>query len=215
MSEVVTIEAAVKGTAGTSTARVARREGRVPGIVYGGDGQPMMITVEERALIRLMNKGGFFSHLWDLKVDGKSTRVIAQDLQVHPVSDKPLHIDFKRVRAGEKITVEVPVHFLNEEQSPGLKRGGMLNIVRHEVELLCDPDKIPDSVDFDLTGLQIGDSIHISATTLPSGVTPTILDRDFTVATIAAPTVVNEEAEAEADAAEARAAEIENESEQE
>ena len=140
---------------------------------------------------------------------------MAQDLQVHPVSDKPLHIDFKRVRAGEKITVEVPVHFLNEEQSPGLKRGGMLNIVRHEVELLCDPDKIPESVDFDLTGLQIGDSIHISATTLPSGVTSTILDRDFTVATIAAPTVVNEEAEAEADAAEARAAEIENESEQE
>src|SRR3546814_8682780 len=100
----------------------------------------MMITVEGRALDRLLNKGGFFSHLWDLKVGGQSIRVIAQDLQVHPVSDKPLHIDFKRVRAGEKITVQVPVNFLNEERSPGLKRGGMLNVVRYEVELFCDPD---------------------------------------------------------------------------
>lgn len=196
MSEVVTIEAAVKGATGTSAARATRREGRVPGVVYGGDGEPLMITVEGRALDRLISKGGFFSHLWDLKVDGQSIRVVAQDLQLHPVSDKPLHIDFKRVRAGEKITVLVPVHFLNEEACPGLRRGGMLNIVRHDVELLCDPDSIPEAIEFDLSGLDIGDSIHISATTLPAGATPTITDRDFTVATIAAPTVVSEEAEA-------------------
>src|SRR3546814_6450191 len=110
----------------------------------------MMITVEGRALDRLLNKGGFFNQLWDLKVGGQSVRVIAQDLQVHPVSDKPLHIDFMRVRAGEKITVQVPVQFLNEEQSPGLKRGGMLNVVRHEVELFCDPASIPGSIAFDL-----------------------------------------------------------------
>ncbi|MFN4087518.1 MAG: 50S ribosomal protein L25/general stress protein Ctc [Alphaproteobacteria bacterium] len=200
MSETVTIEAEAKAAAGTSVAREARRGGRVPGIVYGGGGEPMMITVESRALVRLLNKGGFFSHLWDLRVGGKSIRVVAQDLQLHPVSDKPLHIDFKRVLAGEKITVSVPVHFLNEEKSPGLKRGGMLNIVRHEVELVCDPDNIPEGIDFDLDGLEIGDSIHISATSLPAGVVPAIADRDFTVASIAAPTVVSDEAEEEAGA---------------
>jgi|SRR5690606_27517442 len=197
MSEIVTIEAEAKSVAGTSSARVARRQGRVPGIVYGGDGSPTMITVEARTLDRLINKGGFFSQLWDLKLDGQTTRVLAQHLQVHPVTDKPLHVDFMRVRAGEKIAVQVPVHFLNEEQSPGLKRGGMLNVVRYEVELLCDPENIPASIEADLTGLEINDTIHISAFKLPAGVTPTITDRDFTVATIAAPTVMTEEAAAE------------------
>ncbi len=187
MSDIVTLEAERKTASGTGAARAVRRAGRVPCIVYGGDAEPMMATVESRLIERYLNQPGFYSRLFDLAIDGRTDRVIAREVQLHPVKDKPLHIDFLRVSAGETITVAVPVHFINENQAPGIRRGGMLNAVRHEIEVTCPVDAIPASIEIDLTGLEIGDSVHISAVTLPAGVTPTITDRDFTVATIVAP----------------------------
>lgn len=195
MSELVTIEVQAKSAGGTGAARAVRREGRVPGIIYGGTGSPTMITVEERLLNRFMHQPGFYNRLFSVSVDGSAERVIARDVQLHPVSDRPLHIDFLRIAAGETITLTIPVHFINESQSPGIRRGGMLNAVRHEIEVSCPSDSIPDEITVDLTGTQIGESIHISHVTLPAGVVPTITDRDFTVATIAPPTVMTEDEE--------------------
>lgn len=215
MSDVLSIEARTKSQTGTGSARALRREGQVPGIVYGQSAEPMMISIEGRILDRELNKPGFFSHLYDLKVDGQSYRVLARDVQKHPVTDSAMHVDFLRVSADTRIEVAVPVHFINDEEAPGIRRGGLLNVVRHEVDLMCSADNIPESITVDLKGLQIGDSVHISAVTLPEGVTPSITDRDFTIATIAAPTVVSEEAtEAEESvAAEAEAEEEETEGE--
>jgi large subunit ribosomal protein L25 len=196
MAEVTTIEAAPRAASGTGAARAERRDGRVPCIVYGGGAEPAMITVEGRMIERHANSAGFFSHLYDLKVDGQTVRVLPRDLQRHPVTDRTLHVDFLRVAAGSQIEVAVPVHFINHEASPGLKRGGLLNVVRHELQLYVAADSIPESITIDLTGRNIGDSIHISHVTLPPGSTPTITDRDFTVATIVAPTVAREEATA-------------------
>jgi large subunit ribosomal protein L25 len=157
--------------------------------------------------MRVLGRTGFFTTITDVDVDGNAHQVLARDVQFHPVTDLPLHVDFLRVTESTRITVAIPVEFLNEEESPGLRRGGVLNIVRHDVEVSCRADAIPNALVCDLTDLEIGDSIHISHIDLPDGVTPFISDRDFTVATIAAPTVVRDEAlEAEA-AAEAEAEE--------
>ena len=197
MSDIESMPAETRERAGKGPARAVRRAGRVPGVVYGAKKEPLMISLDPRDLVRGLRTGSFMATIYDLQVGGRKERVLPRDVQFHPVTDAPLHVDFLRVSASSKVTVDVPVEFLNEEESPGLKRGGLLNVVRHGIELNCQADSIPQSIQVDLTGLDIGDSIHISMVTLPEGVEPTITDRDFTVATIAAPTVVREE-EAEA-----------------
>ncbi|WP_193367428.1 50S ribosomal protein L25/general stress protein Ctc [Pelagibius marinus] len=201
MADVVDFPAASRERAGKGPARAARRAGQVPGVIYGAKKDPTLISVEERLLNKLLHQGGFFSTLFDVKMDGKSERVLARDVQFDPVTDFPVHIDFLRVSAATSVNVEVAVHFINEEECPGLKEGGVLNVVRHEIELACRADAIPSQIEIDLTGLQIGDGVHISMVKLPDGVVPTITDRDFTIATIAAPTVVRDEAAEEQEAA--------------
>ena len=197
MVDVNTLVASSRSQSGKGPARAARREGLVPAVIYGNDLEPLTINVERKALERQIHVPGFFIRLVDVNFDGESHRVLPREVQFHPVSDAPLHVDFLRFSADRKITVAVPVHFENEEESPGLKRGGVLNIVRHEVEVLCTADNIPQIFEIDLTGFQIGDAVHASTVELPEGVTFTITDRDFTIATVAAPTVVADEAAAE------------------
>ncbi len=176
--------------AGKGAARATRRAGLVPGVIYGDNKEPILIAIEPRDLIAQMHRPGFSTHIFDIELDGKSHRAMAQDVQMHPVRDVPIHVDFRRIGKNTVVTVEVPVHFSNELASPGIKRGGVLNIVRHEIEVRARPDDLPEQFDIDLTGLDIGDSVHISALTMPDGVAPTITDRDFTICTIAPPTVV-------------------------
>lgn len=197
MAEITTIAAQRRERAGKGPARAARRAGRVPGVIYGSKKDPSMVTLDPRELDRELKTGAFLATVYDIQIDQNKERVLPRDVQFDPVTDQPLHVDFLRVSAASSVTVQVPVNFLNEEESPGLKRGGLLNVVRHEIEMICRADAIPTSIDIDLTGLDIGDSVHISMITLPDGVAPTITDRDFTIATVAAPTVVQEEEEAE------------------
>ncbi len=202
MAEISIIAAQRRERAGKGPARAARRAGRVPGVIYGSKKDPAMVTLDPRELDRELQAGGFLATIYDIQIEKDKERVLPRDVQFDPVTDRPIHVDFLRVSATSSVTVQVPVNFLNEEESPGLKRGGLLNVVRHEIEMSCRADAIPSSIEVDLTGLDIGDSVHISMISLPAGVAPTITDRDFTVATVAAPTVVQEEEEAEAEAEE-------------
>jgi large subunit ribosomal protein L25 len=197
MAEIATIEAERRTGAGKGPARAARRAGLVPAVVYGDKREPLHISLPARALMRDMSRPGFFARQIDLKVDGKTERVLARDVQLDPVTEAPLHVDFLRVSAETEIRISVPVAFENQEDSPGLKRGGVLNVVRHDIEVECPVAAIPHSFTVDLTGLEIGDSVHISDITLPERVKLTVTDRDFTVATIASPTVIVEEKAAE------------------
>jgi large subunit ribosomal protein L25 len=207
MADILTIAAERRDRAGKGAARATRRAERVPGVIYGDSKTPLLISVERRVLERVAHDEGFFSKLATVTVDGETHRVLPREVQLHPVTDRAVHCDFLRVGPTTRITVAVPIHFINETASPGLKRGGVLNIVRHAVEVVCPADSIPESFTFDLTGLDIGDSIHISHVKLPSTVKPTIGDRDFTIASVAAPTVYREETPAAgADAAAAPAA---------
>ena len=199
MDDIHTLTAEPKEGAGKGAARAARRAGRIPGVIYGAKKAPVMVTLDPQEVHREIRGGGFFTTLFDVKVSGGNERVLARDLQLHPVSEKPLHIDFLRVSTSTVVVVEVPCNFINDEESPGIKRGGVLNVVRHTLELSCRADAIPNEIEIDLTGLDIGDSVHISQIDLPEGVTPTITDRDFTVASVAAPSVVKEEAAEEAE----------------
>ena len=171
----------------------------MPGVIYGDGKDAVNIAVDARELSKTIGKGRFLATLFDVDIAGAKHRVIPRDVQVDPVRDQPIHVDFQRVSATGRLRVMVPTRYINEAASPGLKRGGVLNIVRHEVEVTCPADKIPAEFVFDLTGLEIGRSIHISATTMPEGVKPTIIGRDFTVATIAG--AVAEEVEKPADGA--------------
>jgi large subunit ribosomal protein L25 len=205
MAESPQLSIELRERAGKGAARTVRRAGRVPGVIYGGKQEPILISLDPAELKRELHKIGFFATLFDLKLDGAAHRVLPRDVHFDPVTDKPLHVDFMRVTGDSKVVVQVPVEFINEPKSPGLKRGGVLNIVRHEIELRCPVDSIPQKITVDLDGLDIGDSIHISHVTLPPNVRPTV-DRDFTVASIAAPSAVRAEAlEAQA-AAQAAAA---------
>lgn len=209
MSENKTLAASVRDRGGKGAARAARREGRVPAVIYGGKEEPVSIAIEERVLNKLLSSGGFFSTMLAIDAGGKIENALPRDVQFHPVTDRAMHVDFLRLGKNATIAVEIPVHFINEEDSPGLKRGGVLNIVRHTVEVNAPATSIPDSIEIDVSSYDIGDSIHISAVALPEGVAPTITDRDFTVATIAAPSAVKsaeDEAAEEAEAAEAAAA---------
>jgi large subunit ribosomal protein L25 len=201
MAGSLDINAEPRTALGKGGARATRRAGRVPGVIYGRGEQAVAVSLDRQELMREYGRGGFFSRLYSLKLGEETLRVLAREVQSDPVTDAPLHIDFLRLTADSRIDVDVPVQFANDEESPGLRRGGVLNVVRHVVELNCRADSIPESITVDLAGLQIGDSVHISAIALPEGVRPTIADRDFTVATIAAPTVVAEEAAEEAAAA--------------
>ena len=197
MVDVNTLAASSRSLSGKGPARAARRDGLVPAVIYGNNFDTMTISVDRRALERQIHVSGFFIRLIDVNLDGEAHRVLPREVQFHPVTDAPLHVDFLRFSADRKITVQVPVQFQNEEESPGLKRGGVLNIVRHEIEVLCTADNIPQIFEIDLTGCDIGDALHASTVELPEGVTFTITGRDFTIATVAAPTVVAEEAAAE------------------
>ena len=183
MSDIV-VSVDVRERTGTGGARAARREGRVPGVLYGGTRAPVAISVKANELRKAINTGKLIAQMVDLEHKGERQPVIARDIQFHPVTDEPVHIDFYRVEENSVITLNVPVHFINDEQSPGLKRGGVLNVVRHDVEVRCKAGNIPSEITVDLTGYEIGDSIHISAVTLPDGVKPVISDRDFTLATV-------------------------------
>ena len=194
MPEIISLSAEVRAQAGKGAARATRRGGRIPGIVYGGDREPMPISLEPRELSRALARRGFFATLVDLSVDGGVQRALPREVQYHPVTDKPLHVDFMRVAATTRVTVTVPTEFVNHEQSIGLRRGGILNIVRHGIELNCPVEGIPDHLTVSLAGLDIGDSVHISAVAIPEGCRPTITGRDFTIASIAASSAVREEA---------------------
>jgi large subunit ribosomal protein L25 len=198
MSDASVMQAELKERAGKGAARATRRAGRVPCVVYGAKKDPVLISVDPRDIMKGLHAGTFFSTVFDIEVDGsKKERVLARDVQFHPVKDTPQHVDFLRVSATTMVTVEVICNFLNEEESIGLKRGGVLNVVRHAIEVTCAVDVIPQSIDVDLSGFDIGDSIHFSTVSVPDGVTPTITDRDFTIATIAAPSVMEEADEVE------------------
>ena len=202
MSEQLTLPAEARDRAGKGASRALRRDGRVPAVVYGEKKEPLSIHVEEKALMKMLNSGHFMNSVVMVEVGGKSNRTLPKAVDFHPVSSRPIHVDFLRIGEHSKVTVAIPVRFDNEEASPGLKRGGVLNVVQHEIELICDASEIPDELHVDLTGLDIGDSLHISQVTLPKGAKPAIDDRDFTVATVVAPSAMKAEEE-EAAAADA------------
>ena len=183
MSDIV-LSVEVRERTGTGGARETRRSGFVPGVLYGGDKGPVAIALKNNEVVKAINSGKFLAQMITIDHKGEKQSVLTRDVQFHPVRDEPVHIDFQRVDESTIITVEVTVHFHNDEKSPGLKRGGVLNVVRHAVEVNVPAGSIPDQIDVDLSGYDIGDSIHISAVTLPEGVTPAITDRDFTIATI-------------------------------
>ena len=194
MSDMMTLSAEKRDRAGKGSARAARRAGLIPAVIYGDRKDPLSINLDANTFRKLINQPGIFSQLLNIQVEGSDNSVLTRDIQFHPVTDVPLHADFLRVSKGAKIAVMVAVEFINEDKSQGLKTGGILNVVRHEVELECPANAIPENIVVDLDGTNVGDSIHISAIALPDGVTPTISDRDFTVATIAAPASESEEA---------------------
>lgn len=200
MSDVLTLAAEARDRAGKGASRAVRREGRVPAVIYGNKEAAISIHVEEKRLVKLLNTGHFMNSVVEIELDGRMHRTLPRDVQFHPVSDRPIHVDFLRVAADALITVNVPVRFENEAASPGLKRGGVLNVVRHEIEVKVPANAIPDDIVVDVAGFDVGDSIHISAVKLPKSVTP-VIDRDFTIATIAAPSGLKSQEAAEEAAA--------------
>jgi large subunit ribosomal protein L25 len=187
MSEQLTLSAETRERAGKGASRAVRREGRVPAVIYGNKEEPLAIHLEEKGLVKMLHTGHFMNSVVMIDVGGSTTRTLPKDVQFHPVTDRPLHVDFLRISEHAQVHVNVPIRFVDEEESRGLKRGGVLNSVRHDLELVCDAAEIPDEVVISLAGLDIGDSLHVSAITLPKGTTSAITDRDFTIATIVAP----------------------------
>jgi large subunit ribosomal protein L25 len=194
MPEIISLSAEPRASAGKGAARAMRRAGRVPGIIYGDEKEPMPISFEPRELSRALGRAGFFATIVDVSIDGAVLRTLAREVQYHPVSDTALHVDFMRVGAGARVNVSVPVSFVNHENSPGLRRGGILNVIRHAVDIVCSVEIIPDRVVVDLSGLEIGDSIHLEKVTMPEGVRAALGSRDSTIASIAASSAVREEA---------------------
>jgi large subunit ribosomal protein L25 len=202
MSEQLTLSAEARERAGKGASRHLRREGRVPAVIYGNNEEPLSIHVEEKGLVKMLKTGHFMNSTVSIDVGGSATLTLPKDVQFHPVTDRPLHVDFFRIGEHSQVHVNVPVVFINEEKSPGLKKGAVLNVVRHELELIVDAAEIPDDVVVDLSGYEIGDSIHLSNIQLPSGAESAIEDRDFTIATVVAPSGLKQ-----ADADDAAAAE--------
>ena len=198
--ETYELKAEARERVGKGSARELRRNGFIPAVIYGDKQAPISIAINTNEVTKRIHAGGFMTTVATIDVDGKKYQVLPKDYQLDPVRDFVLHVDFLRVSGNTQVTVEIPVHFVNEDKSPGLKVGGVLNIVRHEVEVQCPANAIPEFFTVDLSGHKIGDSIHISEVTLPKGVTPTIADRDFTIATIVAPAAGIDESAAEGEA---------------
>jgi large subunit ribosomal protein L25 len=190
MAKTPVIEATSREGVGKGAARAARRDGFVPGIVYGGGQDPVSINIKDNVLLKALKAGRFLTTLLNLKVDGEDNRVICRAIQRHVVKDKPIHADFLRLSQNSRINLMIPVEFINEEECPGLRQGGVLTVVRNEIEMKVRASDIPEDISVDLTGLEIGDTVKISDITLPSGAAPTITDRDFMIANISAPTVL-------------------------
>ncbi len=197
MANIVTIEAEVRARAGKGAARATRRAGKVPAVIYGAHEAPGLIALEPRDVVRELQRPGWQSRVYDVKADGANTRALIRAVQYHPVSDKPEHVDFQRLAPGERIRVSVPVRFENEALSGGIKRGGVLNVVRHAVEVQADPERIPEQFTADLTGLDFNDNVRWHDLKGTEGVRPVIADRDFVVATVAPPVKAAEVAVAE------------------
>ena len=195
MSDIVQIKVDKRVVSGTGSSRELRSNKKVPGIIYGEKKDPVLISVDEKTLKLRVQDSGFFSKQCELNLENETLKVLPKDIQLHPVKESILHIDFLRVGENTSVTLFVPVKFMNENLCPGLKQGGVINIVRHEVELKTPVSKIPEFLEANLDGLEIGDSIHISSVNLEDDVNPTIKDRDFTIATIAPPTVMKVEEE--------------------
>ncbi|GAA3085989.1 50S ribosomal protein L25/general stress protein Ctc [Rhizobium viscosum] len=198
--ETYELKAEARERVGKGSARELRRNGFIPAVIYGDKQAPISIAINTNEVTKRIHAGGFMTTVATIDVDGKKYQVLPKDYQLDPVRDFTMHVDFLRVSGNTQVTVEIPVHFVNEEKSPGLKVGGVLNIVRHEVEVHCPANAIPEFFTVDLSGHKIGDSIHISEVTLPKGVTPVIADRDFTIATIIAPAAGIDETAAEGEA---------------
>lgn len=191
MSDQLTLSAETRDRVGKGASRALRREGRVPAVLYGNKKEPLPIHLEERALIKMLNTGHFMNSVVMIDTgDGKPVRTLPKDVMLHPVTDRPEHVDFLRIDEHAKVHVNVPVVFTNEEAAPGIKRGGVLNVVRHELELIVDAANIPDEIEISLKGFDVGESIHISHVTLPKGAESAITDRDFTIATLVAPSAM-------------------------
>ncbi len=207
MSETLALKAEARPKAGKGASRAARRAGLVPAVIYGAKQAPDAIQVSEKELRKLINTGHFTTAIIDIDVDGKTQKALMRDIQLHPVSERPVHLDFLRVDANTKVYIKVPVHFKDQLESPGIKRGGVLNIVHHEIELECPAGSIPDEVMISLKGLDVGATIHLTDVALPTGVKPHVREKDFTVATIIAPSsLISSDAAAETVAPAAEAA---------
>lgn len=193
MSEQLTLPAEQRERAGKGASRELRRSGRVPAVIYGDKKEALSIHVEEKLLTKMLSTGHFMNSVIMIDNGGTPHRTLPKDVQFHPVSSRPIHVDFLRIGEHSQVHVNVPVHFIDEEESPGIKRGGVLNVVQHDLELVCDAAEIPEQIEISLKGLDVGDSIHISNVTLPKGSKPAIEDRDFTVATIVAPSALKSE----------------------
>lgn len=212
MSDQITLNVTVRERTGKGGAREARRMGLVPGVLYGGGENPVAINLKKNEVLKAINTGTFLASTVTLSHEGKKQLVIPQAIQMHPVTDQPEHVDLYRVKRDQIITVEVAVHFVNEELSPGLKKGAALNVVRHAVELNVRADSIPESLEADLKGLDIGDNVKISNITLPDGATPTITDRDFTIASVVGRGIAADDSAEDEDAPEADEVEAINQS---
>ena len=203
---MISLDANIRNTKTKGQLSSLRNSGNVPAVIYGGEAKNETISISKKLLKSLIDKENFLSNIVTLNVDGEPQNVLPREIKYHIISDEPIHVDFLRVVPGVKIRIEVPVQFINHEKSPGLKRGGVLNIVRRKVELRCPSEKIPESLVIDLEGVEIGESFKISSINLETDVVPTIRGRDFVIATLAAPTVMKEpEKPAEAEAAEGEA----------
>jgi large subunit ribosomal protein L25 len=200
MGAAYDLTATVRQKVGKGSARAVRRGGQIPAVIYGGDEPPLAVALDEREVRGRITGGGFYTTVANIAVDGGKISTLPRDFQLDPVSDRPVHVDFLRVNPGSEVTVEVPVQFINESQAPGIKRGGVLNVVRHRIALYCKVESIPEKIVADVAGLEIGDSLHISKVALPAGTRPTVT-RDFTVATVAASAGAKEEMNAAAEAA--------------
>ncbi|MFC7049620.1 50S ribosomal protein L25/general stress protein Ctc [Emcibacter nanhaiensis] len=201
------LKAELREKAGKGSSRALRREGKIPAVVYGNKKDPVTVTIDRIELVKQLNTGGFLNTTYDIEVGGKKEMVLPRDVQFHPVTDWPLHVDFLRLAQDATVNINIPVHFVNEETCPGLKAGGVLNVVRHEVEFSCPANAIPEAIEIDISALELGESVHISSVKLPEGVTPVIEDRDFTIATIAAPSGLKSAEAEEAEEGEGEAAE--------
>ncbi len=190
MSDITKVSGTARDRAGKGPARAARRAGFVPAVIYGAKKDPVMINLDPRPIMKEYVSGQFGTRLWEIEIGGKKERTLPRDIQLHPVTDMVEHVDFLRVSAKTTVNVMIPVNFINEEECPGLKQGGVLNVVRYDIELTCRADSIPESIVVDMAGVELGDSVHISSVTLPEGTEPVINDRDFTIATIAVPSSV-------------------------